>query len=241
MADPFRITVGRIERHGSFDEPVEVLLELPELPDRLVHLSCARPEQLEHVPARRLPVVVERHDAAYLAQGEADGLGRADEREAAEHALAIVPIARLVSGRRLDQPDVLVVAQRLGSHPGATCHLTDQHPLTFRHTGTLRVGGVNIEILYVPDCPNLNPTRHHLNAALQATGITADVRQTEINDAAIAARLGMRGSPTVLIDSRDAVTNDASAGSLSCRLYAAAGGGMQGAPSVDQLTEALTR
>ena len=51
----------------------------------------------------------------------------------------------------------------------------------------------------------------------------------------------MHGSPTVIIDGRDAVTSDASAGSISCRLYTAGGGGMQGAPSVDQLTEALTR
>ena len=100
---------------------------------------------------------------------------------------------------------------------------------------------MNIEILYVADCPNLNPTRRNLDTALQAAGITANVSQTEINDADTAAGLGMHGSPTVLIDGRDAVTNDASAGSLSCRLYAAAGGGMQGAPSVDQLAEALTR
>jgi len=99
---------------------------------------------------------------------------------------------------------------------------------------------VNIEILYVPDCPNLNPTRDHLSAALKATGITADVRETEINDADAAARAGMRGSPTVIIDGRDAVTSDASAGSLSCRLYPT-GEGTQGAPSVDQLREALLR
>ncbi len=99
---------------------------------------------------------------------------------------------------------------------------------------------MNIEILYVADCPNLNSTRQHLDTALQAAGITANIRQTEINDADTAARLDMRGSPTVIINGRDAVTSDARAGSLSCRLYAA-GAGIQGAPSVDQLTEALSR
>ena len=99
---------------------------------------------------------------------------------------------------------------------------------------------MNIEILYVPDCPSLNPTREHLDAALKATGITADVRQTEIDDADKAALVGMRGSPTVIIDGRDAVTSDASAGSLSCRLYPV-DEGIQGSPSVDQLKEALLR
>ncbi len=112
--------------------------------------------------------------------------------------------------------------------------------MTFPQTGTFRVVGVNIEILYVPDCPNLNPTRDHLDAALKATGLTANVRQTEIDDADKAALVGMRGSPTVIIDGRDAVTSDASAGSLSCRLYPA-DEGMQGSPSVDQLKEALLR
>ena len=78
MADAFGIAVGGIEGDGSFDEAVEVRSQRPEVANRLVDLIRARPEQIEHVTARRLPVVAERQDAADLSQGEADGLGRPD-------------------------------------------------------------------------------------------------------------------------------------------------------------------
>lgn len=99
---------------------------------------------------------------------------------------------------------------------------------------------MDIEILYVADCPNLAQARQHVDAALTTAGMAATVSETEVVDAATAARVGMRGSPTVVIDGRDAVDSDAATGSLSCRLYAS-GGAMQGAPSVEQLVVALRR
>jgi len=99
---------------------------------------------------------------------------------------------------------------------------------------------VEIEILYVADCPNMAVARRHVDAALVSAGVDAMVSETEVGDAATAARVGMRGSPTVVIDGRDAVASDAATGSLSCRLYAA-DGVLQGAPTIDQLVEALRR
>lgn len=99
---------------------------------------------------------------------------------------------------------------------------------------------MDIEILSVADCPNLDQARQHVDAALLVLGMAADVRITEVSDGETAARVRMRGSPTVVIDGRDAVATDAAEGSLSCRLYPSADG-MRGAPTVDQLVEALTR
>ena len=97
---------------------------------------------------------------------------------------------------------------------------------------------MDIEILYVAGCPNLDVARRHVDAALAAAGVEASVRQTEVADTATAVRCGMRGSPTVVVDGQDAVAGDEPAGSLSCRLYVV-GGRVQGAPSVDQLVRAL--
>jgi hypothetical protein len=97
---------------------------------------------------------------------------------------------------------------------------------------------VDIEILYVADCPNVSLARQRLDAALKAAGIVTKVRATEVADAETAERIGMRGSPTILIDGRDAVPTGAPVGSLSCRLYAT-DAGTQGVPTVEQLEEAL--
>ena len=99
---------------------------------------------------------------------------------------------------------------------------------------------MDIEILYVADCPNVGLARQRLDAALQASGLIADVRETEVTDAETAERVGLRGSPTIVIDGRDAVPTTAAVGSLSCRLYAT-DAGTQGAPTVHQLEDALAR
>ena len=102
------------------------------------------------------------------------------------------------------------------------------------------VGRMEVEILYVADCPNLEQARRALDAALVESGVDARVRETEIGDAAMAVTVGMRGSPTILVDGVDAVPSALSEGSLSCRLYRGEGG-LLGAPPVDQLVEALRR
>ncbi len=99
---------------------------------------------------------------------------------------------------------------------------------------------MDIEILYVPGCPHLDVARRHLDGALEAAGVVALVRENAVGDAETAARRGMRGSPTVVVDGRDAVASDEPFGSLSCRLYSV-DGRLQGSPSVEQLVEALRR
>jgi hypothetical protein len=98
---------------------------------------------------------------------------------------------------------------------------------------------VNIEILYVPDCPHVDAADERLREALAMAGIEADIRRTAIDTDDAARSRGMRGSPTILIDGRDPFANGTTPASLSCRLFRTADG-HQGAPTTGQLIAALT-
>ena len=95
---------------------------------------------------------------------------------------------------------------------------------------------MRIDILYVRDCPNRATARERVHAALDHASATATVSETEVANAHDAALLGMRGSPTILIDGRDPFGGEEP--SVSCRRYPTAAG-IDGAPSVEQLLEIL--
>jgi hypothetical protein len=98
---------------------------------------------------------------------------------------------------------------------------------------------VRIDILFVPDCPNVDRARERLHQALGATAVEASVTETEVATLEQAIRARMAGSPTVLLDGRDPFPTDGTEGSLGCRLYRS-GGRSGGAPSVAQFITALT-
>lgn len=62
---------------------------------------------------------------------------------------------------------------------------------------------MDIDLLYVPDCPNRTTARELVELALARTHRTAVVCEREIDSLEEAERLGMRGSPSILIDGRD--------------------------------------
>jgi hypothetical protein len=98
--------------------------------------------------------------------------------------------------------------------------------------------GVEIDLLYVSDCPNRTLARHVVELALGRTGLAANVREREICSCEEAMRLGMRGSPTILIDGHDPFADGADTAALSCRLYRN-DAGLSGVPTVSQLIEAF--
>jgi len=98
---------------------------------------------------------------------------------------------------------------------------------------------MRVDILYVPDCPNLATARAHVREAVQAAGLDAVVEEVEVATQEEAQRFGMHGSPTILIDGLDAVASVDEA-SVACRLYRTASG-VAGSPSVASLVEALSR
>jgi hypothetical protein len=97
---------------------------------------------------------------------------------------------------------------------------------------------ISLQVLHVPDCPNLAPMLERLR---QATDLPVAVRGLATDHAAAAA--GMHGSPTLLIDGRDPFAHpdptDRGFG-LACRIYRDEHGRAVPAPSVAQLQDAIT-
>src|SRR6266849_3560693 len=97
---------------------------------------------------------------------------------------------------------------------------------------------MRITVLAVPDCPNARVAAGRIKAAL--AGRPASVELVEITGEAEAARLGMTGSPTILLDGADPFAAAGAVPSVSCRIYRGPDGAADGAPSVQNLTAALS-
>lgn len=97
---------------------------------------------------------------------------------------------------------------------------------------------MEIDLLYVPECPHRSLARARVDDALASIGLVALVREQEIRTSEEAARFGMLGSPTILVDGRDPFRATDGSSALACRLYTSEAGYM-GAPSVEQLIEVL--
>ncbi|WP_066942613.1 hypothetical protein [Microtetraspora fusca] len=97
---------------------------------------------------------------------------------------------------------------------------------------------LELAVLTVPDCPNEAVVRERLAQALTGHPDVSITHQV-IDNEADAARLGMHGSPTLLINGVDVFTAPNTPASLSCRLYHDESGPTGGAPSVAALREAL--
>lgn len=99
---------------------------------------------------------------------------------------------------------------------------------------------MDLTVLKVPGCPNAPVLENRLEAALndrQGVSVSHEV----VSDDGEAARLGMHGSPTLLIDGVDPFAEPGQAPSMSCRLYRDENGQPAGAPSVGQLRQAIER
>jgi hypothetical protein len=104
----------------------------------------------------------------------------------------------------------------------------------------MRIEAMRIEVLQVPDCPNAAVLTARLAPLLPAHGLGEQcVEQRLVHDYAQALACGMRGSPTLLLDSLDPFACDSQPPSLSCRLYLDGNGRLVPAPSVAQLRDAL--
>lgn len=99
---------------------------------------------------------------------------------------------------------------------------------------------MRIELLHIPDCPNVDRTCARMLEALDAVGVDASVQEVEVATAASAAMTGMHGSPTILVDGVDAFPTSLAQPSLSCRLFRTPHG-LEGAPTVAQLVEVFAR
>ncbi|MEU7390382.1 thioredoxin family protein [Streptomyces tanashiensis] len=94
-----------------------------------------------------------------------------------------------------------------------------------------------VAVLTVPDCPHAPLVRDRVAVAL--AGRAVEVELVEVRGAAEAARWGMTGSPTVLVDGVDPFAVPGEPTSVSCRLYRDEAGAVDGAPSVEALRRVL--
>jgi hypothetical protein len=99
---------------------------------------------------------------------------------------------------------------------------------------------VELTVLAVPGCPNAALLEKRL--AIVVTGLPeVTVTRKVIDDELRAAALGMRGSPTLLVDRADPFAAPGQPTGLSCRLYLQADGSLGGAPPVESLCRALAQ
>jgi hypothetical protein len=97
---------------------------------------------------------------------------------------------------------------------------------------------MHLTLLAVPDCPNA-PVLEERLAAVLAGRDGVSVSRELISDESEAARWGMHGSPTLLIDGTDPFAEQGQPASMSCRLYRDDDGRASGAPSASQLRQAV--
>jgi hypothetical protein len=97
---------------------------------------------------------------------------------------------------------------------------------------------MRLEILHVPDCPNTAVLETRLAAVLLESP-AVKVSRHVVTSESEAHRVGMAGSPTVLVDGVDPFARPGMQPSLSCRMYRDEQGNLGPAPSTAQLSHIL--
>ena len=97
---------------------------------------------------------------------------------------------------------------------------------------------MELTVLAMPDCPNVPVLQQRL-ADVLADWPGVALQWRVITNVAEAARWRMHGSPTLLVNGHDPFAQAGSCPALACRMYRAADGSLDGAPSVLALRQAL--
>jgi hypothetical protein len=96
---------------------------------------------------------------------------------------------------------------------------------------------MRIEILYVPGCPNYQPTFERLEAVLASEALKTGIQGIPVTTEAEAKALLFPGSPTVRVNGEDVEPHHTRvAASLACRLYES----RSGIPSEELLRAAIS-
>jgi hypothetical protein len=99
---------------------------------------------------------------------------------------------------------------------------------------------VKIQLLHFPECPNVEPARELLRAAMATAGVRVAVEEIDTMAEATPAELRGWGSPTILVDGVD-VAGGMPGGDPTCRVYDHGGGRVAGVPSEVMVRDALAR
>lgn len=93
-------------------------------------------------------------------------------------------------------------------------------------------------VLAVPGCPSVPVLERRLTEVLAGLPAVTVIWQV-IGDAAEAARWGMHGSPTLLVNGKDPFAEPDTAPAVACRMYRGDNGHLDGAPTVAALRRVL--
>jgi hypothetical protein len=95
---------------------------------------------------------------------------------------------------------------------------------------------MRIEILYVPGCPNYQPTLERLQAVLASEAVKTGIQGIPVTTEVEVKAPLFPGSPAVRVNGEDIETHRTGVPSLACRLYA----NRSGIPSEELLRAAIS-
>lgn len=98
---------------------------------------------------------------------------------------------------------------------------------------------MRITIQYFEGCPHWKLADERVRKVLGDSSADATLDYERIDSPEMAARVGFRGSPTILVDGRDPFATGSEPVGMSCRVFRTEEGA-QGAPTEAQLKELLT-
>jgi hypothetical protein len=101
---------------------------------------------------------------------------------------------------------------------------------------------LRLELVYDPNCPNVERARTAIRAALTAVGAPLVWREWDRGDPATLAVLRSLGSPSVLVNGLDVGADGSSIGepdANSCRVYTDRYGHTSGAPTAEMILKTI--
>lgn len=101
-----------------------------------------------------------------------------------------------------------------------------------------------IELVYDPDCPNVERARAAIRAALSEAGVPESWQEWERGASDTPRSLRELGSPSILVNGRDIGCDEgesAQADANSCRIYLDESGSLSGAPSKQLILRAFAQ
>ena len=95
---------------------------------------------------------------------------------------------------------------------------------------------MRVELLYFPECPNVNAAREQLRRALAEAELPLRWTELDVPSPSAPKRVRGFGSPTILVDGED-VSGASSDEAASCRVYL--GSEVRGVPPLATIVQAL--
>jgi hypothetical protein len=98
---------------------------------------------------------------------------------------------------------------------------------------------MKVQVVHIDACPNWEAAGDRLRSALHAAGLAeVSVEYVLLTTPEQAAAVEFAGSPTILLDGRDAFPSAGRTTDLACRVYVTPNG-LAGLPTQEQLEQAI--